>query len=102
MSAPTEGAKTSEPAKLLSPLQVAQRLDVGVVVVRRWIETAQLRAIDTAAVPGPNRRRRWRISLADLAAFEKIRANSSGDRCQVTGVSRSKPERAKEVTEFIT
>jgi hypothetical protein len=73
---------------------------VGVVVVRRWIELGQLRAVDTAAQPGPGKRRRWRIAIEDLAAFETARANKSLPA--VPAVSRTKAERAKEVTEFIT
>ena len=102
MSATTEGAKTSEPVDRLDPLQVAKRLGVGVVVVRRWIELGQLRAVDCAAEPGPGRRRRWRISVEDLAAFEVARANNVLPAIAAAGVSRAKPERAKEVTEFIS
>ena len=101
MGANGELAKTSEPPKRLTPLQVAQRLGVGVVVVRRWIELGHLRAIDAAVQPGPHKRRRWRISIEDLAAFEQARANGALVAV-AAAISRAKPDRPKEATEWIT
>ena len=86
-------------ADRLSPLEVAGRLGVGEVKVRRWIELGQIRAVDVATQPGPGRRRRWRIAVEDLAAFETARSN--GPLPASTLARRSQPVRAKEVTEFI-
>jgi len=58
----------------LTPAAVAARLGVGVGKVLGWIRRGQLRGIDVAAEPGPGKRRRWRVTLADLAAFEAARA----------------------------
>jgi len=100
MSVNGQGAETCDRSKRLTPLEVAARLGVGETKVRRWIELGQLRAVDVASEQGPNKPRRWRVSVEDLAAFETARANKSLPA--VPAVSRTKAERAKEVTEFIT
>lgn len=58
----------------LTPKAVAARLGVGVGKVLGWIRRGQLRALDVASEPGPGKRHRWRITPADLAAFEEQRA----------------------------
>ena len=58
----------------LTPAAVAARLGVGVGKVTGWIRRGQLRAIDVASEPGPGKRRSWRITFDDLAAFERQRA----------------------------
>jgi excisionase family DNA binding protein len=56
---------------LVTPAAVADRYGVGVDKVLRWIAAGELRALNVAA--SPEGRPRWRIDLADLAAFEERR-----------------------------
>lgn len=86
--------------KRLSPQEVAESIGVGEVKVRRWIELKLLRAVDVATQTGPGHRRRWRIAVEDLAAFEVARSNGALSAAAVA--RRSQPLRAKEVTEFIS
>ena len=62
---------------MLKPVDVAERLGVKVDVVRGWIATGQLRAMDVSAKPGG--RRRYRIDPTELAALEARRSVRSGD-----------------------
>lgn len=55
----------------LTPPEVARRWGVSSDKVRSWIENGELRAINLAArLRG---RPRYRIDLADLLAFERVR-----------------------------
>lgn len=54
-----------------TPPQVAMWYGVKADRVRRWILDGELRAINV----GDQTRPRWRISPADLEAFEQARAN---------------------------
>jgi hypothetical protein len=69
----------TEPAaspRALSPQDVAQRLAIKPEKVIAWIRSGDLRALNTAATTGPGRRPRYKISPADLAAFETARQTS--------------------------
>ena len=61
------------PYRYLAPADVAAKLCVKVDAVLGWIKSGELRAIDVAR--SRNRKLpRWRISPADLEAFEEVRA----------------------------
>ena len=65
-----------DPARMLTPPQVARRLAVKVDRVRRWITAGQLRGINL----GDGSRPRWRIDPADLEAFLARRTASPAPR----------------------
>lgn len=59
-------ARTSlDPDELLTVRQVAERLGVGEVTVRRWIAAGKLPAGNVGTAP----RRLYRVRLADLLAY---------------------------------
>lgn len=68
-------------AEWLTPSQIASSRHIRLAKIFSWIRSGQLRAVNLAEAP--NGRPRWRISEADLAAFEESRSNrlpSSGGR----------------------
>lgn len=69
----------------LTPPQVAKRLAVDPSRVRAWIVNGSLRAIN---VGDGSQRPRYRISPADLAAFEAAR--SAGPQPKISRVRRKK------------
>jgi len=52
--------------------QIAKRYHISEDKVRLWISSGQLRGIDVSS--RASRRPRWRVSAADLLAFENRRA----------------------------
>ncbi len=56
----------------LTPPEIARRFSVDAAKILTWIRSGELRAINTATTTGG--RPRYRISPADLAAFEASRA----------------------------
>jgi excisionase family DNA binding protein len=87
-------AVVSKPGRYLSPPQVARRLGVNADKVRLWLSNGELRGINVAARLGG--RPRWRISEADLLAFQARR--SAGAEGQRTRVRRR--QRSPDVIEF--
>ena len=59
-------------AVYLSPSDIAVSRGINVVKVLTWIKTGELRAINVATQTG--RLPRWRISPAELEAFDAARA----------------------------
>ena len=101
-TARTKGAAESAvgESRRLSPRQIARRLGVSEVKVRRWIDLGQLRAVDLATEAGPHKRRRLRISETDLAAFEESRSTVPA-ATSPTVTRRTRPAKIEGVTEFI-
>lgn len=62
---PRSEARSPSPSRMLSPVGVADALDVSVKTVRRWIDARELRAHKLG--------RQLRISVEDLDAFVKQR-----------------------------
>jgi hypothetical protein len=60
-------------AEWLTPPQIARQRGIRVGSVLLWIRRAELRAVNHAA--NPRGRPRWRVSTADLAAFDQARSN---------------------------
>ena len=58
--------------RLLSPKEIAQRLNVTRDSVYRWIENGELRAIDLRAT---SEKPRWNIPESALDAFLAARSN---------------------------
>ncbi len=56
-----------------TPAEVAAHLGVGRAKVLGWIRSGALRAVDAHSGAEPGKRRLWRISAVDLAAFEASR-----------------------------
>lgn len=59
----------------LAPKEVAELYGVSVDVVLTWIKNGELRATN-AARRASGGKPRWKISPADLAAFELARSNT--------------------------
>ena len=59
-------------AVYLSPADIAASRGINVVKVLTWIKTGELKAVNVATCAG--RLPRWRISPADLEAFDTARA----------------------------
>jgi len=78
-------------ASYLTPPAVAERFAVDAHKVLDWIKRGELRAIDVATTTAG--RPRYRISPADLAAFE---ASRSATPQKVSRIRRKNPN----VTEF--
>jgi excisionase family DNA binding protein len=71
------------PSRYLSPPEIADRFGVDPAKVVGWIRKGELRAVNVGNGPS---RPRYRISPADLAAFEAGRA--AGPRPKITRVRR--------------
>jgi len=59
--------------RFLTPPQIAERFGVSADKVLAWIHSGELRAVNVAEQLG-GQRPRWRVSIADLLAFEERRA----------------------------
>ena len=59
--------------RYLTPPEVAQRLGISIKKILHWIETAELRAVNTAT--RRTGRPRWKITPEALAEFERSRTN---------------------------
>jgi hypothetical protein len=82
--------------------EVAARYAVSRPVVLGWIRAGDLHAVNAARSTKPGARQRWRITLADLAAFEAARQN--GQQIDVTPaapVRQSRPAARRNSTEWI-
>ena len=66
-------------AAMMSPKDVAAAMGVCVETVIFWIEKGHLYAVNAAREVGPRKRKRYRISEADLARFNASRSNHIND-----------------------
>lgn len=98
-------APLEKAARPLTPGEVAARYGVGRDKVLGWIRSGQLRAVNLASATGADRRDRWRITAADLAAFEAVRQSveSPGSRVGGRGTEPRRTRRPgrRETTEYI-
>ena len=65
-------ARRPQLAVYLSPQDIATSRGISVIKVLTWIKSGELRAVNVATCAG--RLPRWRISPADLEAFDADRA----------------------------
>jgi len=77
----------------MTTCDVATRLGVSVDLVRTWIASGELRAVDVSAKRG--RRPTWRVELEALEAFLASRANR-----MLESRSRRRRRRQQNVIEF--
>jgi len=103
MNVTTEAAKVKEDKPgMLSVADVASRLDVPAASVVYWIDSGQLEAVNVAKRQGPGCRRRWRISPAALAAFERNRGSRPPAAQPPAAISNSRlPKRAGNEEQFV-
>ena len=80
-------------AVYLSPQDIATSRGINVIKVLTWIKSGELRAVNVATCAG--RLPRWRISPADLEAFDAARA-----AVPQAPVSRRPRRKAGHVVEF--
>jgi hypothetical protein len=56
-----------------TPPELARRWGISPDKVVSWLRSGELRGINLALRAGPGKRARWRISLAEVEAFEQRR-----------------------------
>lgn len=88
----------------LTVREVAERLGVARGKVILWINSGELRAVDVATKRRGDspavRRRRWRIDVADLKAFEDSRANQAAPP-PIREERRSRGPGRRQATQYI-
>jgi hypothetical protein len=73
-------------SRYLSPPEIARSRGVDAHKILAWIESGELKAVNLAT--STSGRPRWKVSPADLAAFEASR--SAGPQPKVSRVRRRK------------
>ena len=80
-------------SRYLSPPQIARSRGVDVHKVAAWIESGELKAVNLATTS--TGRPRWKVSPADLAAFEAARSATPAPK-----IARIRRRRDQLVEEF--
>ena len=84
-----------QPPDWLTVARIAAHLAVTPAVVRGWIDSGELHAVETSAKPG-SRRRRWLVDPAAFAAFLAARSNRAaalGRRKRVPAIGACFPDK---------